>query len=96
LIFGSRHKEHILYKDELYALASENLIQYDIALSRETTELGIYHKGYVHQIYENRYRNNFNDTIFYICGWKAMVDEAQQNLTAMGVKPEQIRTELYG
>jgi CDP-4-dehydro-6-deoxyglucose reductase len=33
---------------------------------------------------------------FYLCGWKAMIDDARQKITALGYDRKAIHLELYG
>ncbi len=96
LIFGTRHKEGILYKDELDELTTKlDGFTYDVALSRESDWGG--YKGYVHQIYMKDYKEVRPDLHFYLCGWKNMIDEAVANLIVkMGYDKSQILYELYG
>ncbi len=94
LIFGTRHKEGVLYLDEWEEISEEvENFSYDIALSREEYKG---YKGYVHDIYQKRYSNVNDQILFYLCGWQNMVDEARKNLLTMGYKKEQIIEELYG
>jgi len=96
LIFGTRFKEGILYRNEFEEL--KKLLpdfHYDIALSQEEDENA--YKGYVHQIYMNKYQNVKPDTKFYLCGWSKMVDDAVANLIVkMKLDKEQVVYELYG
>ena len=96
LIFGTRKEEGILYRKELEALQEKYpKFRYDICLSR-SPEWPSY-KGYVHQVYEQVYTDNFADTSFLLCGWSHMVDEARKKLEEeMGVPKAQIFYELYG
>ncbi len=102
LIFGTRHAEGLLYRDELEALRQEMPgFRYSVALSRaEELDSMAYdfpiYPGYVHQIYQRRYSEVRADIRFYLCGWTAMVDEARANLTNLGYSAEQIVYELYG
>jgi ferredoxin-NADP reductase len=96
LIFGARHATDILYKNEMEAMARKySNFKYDIALSREME--GLWHKGYVHDIYKKVYSGNVADTLFYLCGWTAMIDDAVANLIlTMGCDKSQVVYELYG
>ena len=96
LIFGARYEKDILYRKELEEL--ENLLpnfKFDIALSRESTWQG--HKGYVHGVYTEGYREKRADVDFYICGWSNMIDDAVAKLIVdLGYDKSQIHYELYG
>ncbi len=107
LIFGTRHREDILYLDEWHALARDyDWFKFDIALSREiinnddpypwSNAIKI-HKGYVHPIYIDAYADYRSDIHFYLCGWSKMIDEAVANLFVQMKYPrQQIHYELYG
>ncbi len=95
LIFGTRHANGILYQEEFEALAKkENSFEYSIALSREETNFS--KKGYVHELYENKYALYRENIHFYICGWSNMIDEAVARLKELGYPESQIHFELYG
>jgi ferredoxin-NADP reductase len=96
LIFGTRYESGILYKDEFEKMAADTPgFQYSVALSRAST--APHYEGYVHQIYMNDYNKNDSDTLFYICGWTKMIDEAVVNLIVKcGYDRSQIHYELYG
>jgi CDP-4-dehydro-6-deoxyglucose reductase len=96
LIFGTREESSILYRAEFEELARTMPgFRYDIALSRQPDWPG--YKGYVHQIYLEKYKKTRPDVAFYICGWSAMIDEAVANLLVkLGYDRSQIHYELYG
>jgi ferredoxin-NADP reductase len=93
LIFGTRKKEDLLYFDELNELQQKMPnFHYIPTLSRETWEGK---QGYVHDIYKELAQGK-PDADFLLCGWKNMIDEAKNNLLAMGYDKKQIHFELYG
>lgn len=96
LIFGTRTESDILYRAEFEELAHTMPgFRYDIALSRQPGWPG--YKGYVHQIYLEKYKDVRPDVAFYICGWSNMIDEAVANLLIkLGYDRSQIHYELYG
>lgn len=101
LVFGCRYQTDLLYAQEVTELIQQLPgFRYSVALSRDTeapTNPTIdIHRGYVHAIVKNVYSQPSPHRLFMLCGWSAMVDEAQQHLLEMGYLPEQIRTELYG
>ena len=93
LIFGCRTQKDLLYFEELTQLQNElpNFF-YHPTLSREDWEGK---KGYVHQVYEELCATKEPAT-FFLCGWKAMIDEAKQRIQAMGYDRKAIHQELYG
>jgi len=71
-------------------------------LSREGWEG---HKGYVHSLYEQICKENneacedlqhLKPASFYLCGWKAMIDDARQKIAALGYDRKAVHLELYG
>lgn len=96
LIFGTRHEDGILYRSEFEAFSKKwPNFRYDIALSREAGWPG--YKGYVHQVYMDRYAQKSPDTHFYLCGWSNMIDDAVANLIVkLGYDRSQVHYELYG
>ncbi len=93
LIFGTRFLTHILYHDELLALAqSIPDFHYHVTLSRETWDG---HMGYVHPIYEKLCADG-QPAQFMLCGWKEMLDEAKQRILALGYTTKDIHLEIYG
>jgi len=93
LIFGCRKKEDLLYYDELKELEKKLPgFHYHPTLSREHWEG---HYGYVHPIYQELCKNR-QEALFFLCGWKHMIDEAKKHITDMGYDKKAIRLELYG
>ncbi len=100
LIFGTREQKDLLYAAELKQLELEmEGFRFIPTLSREQWDGCC---GYVHAVYENLVREKMNgsDTPppagFYLCGWKAMIDEAKQHIQALGYDRKAIHQELYG
>ncbi len=93
LIFGTKYKKSILYKEEFDALCSiHDNFNYHVALSREPY-LG--YQGYVHELYEKL--PTIENTLYMLCGWQYMIDEAVQNLTQnQGIDRSKVVYELYG
>lgn len=93
LIFGCRTKAGLLYYDEMIEL--ERLINdfhYIPVLSRELWEG---QTGYVHGVYELLCLDK-RPAVFYLCGWKGMIDEARKRITEMGYDKKDIHYEIYG
>jgi ferredoxin-NADP reductase len=93
LVFGCRTKETLLYFEELKQLQNDLPgFHYIPTLSRETWEGKT---GYVHPVYEEicKDRKPFK---FFLCGWRGMLDEAKQRITAMGYDKKSIHQEIYG
>lgn len=97
LIFGCRKTTDGLYIDELNQLASEHpQFFFHPCYSREETVAEGAYKGYVHQVYEALTGQGKKPAMFFLCGWKNMIDEAKQRILAMGYDKKQIHLELYG
>jgi ferredoxin-NADP reductase len=100
LIFGCRKFGDALYGQELKELDRDMpSFRYMPTYSRE--EPGNYDHlirvGYVHQVYEEICQKlNPEHPSFYLCGWKNMIDEAKQRITALGYDRKSIHQELYG
>lgn len=103
LIFGTRHADGILYRDEFERLQREMPgFRYSVALSREAdlrpedVPFEVV-SGYVHQIYLRHYRQVRPDLDFYLCGWSNMIDDAVAHLIVeLGYDKKQVHYELYG
>ena len=100
LIFGTREQKDLMYTDELKRLDMEmENFHFIPTLSREQWD-GC--RGYVHAVYENSVRERMNGHAelppanFYLCGWKAMIDEAKQRIQGLGYDRKAIHQELYG
>jgi len=98
LIFGTRYLSDCLYKEELEQLSSEmDAFYYLPTFSREDRSLRHIHHGYVHHLYEEIVlKENKPTAKFYLCGWKNMIDEAKENIIALGYDKHDIHLELYG
>ncbi len=107
LIFGCRKFKDALYPEELKALeGTVTSFQFMPCYSREEKADGII-TGYVHQVYEELVKketqvNGEDGTLlpppaaFYLCGWKNMIDEARQRITALGYDRKAVHFEVYG
>jgi ferredoxin-NADP reductase len=103
LVYGCRTKNDLLYFEEMIALQKKiSDFTFLPTLSRETWDG---HSGYVHGLYERICKEN-NDTCenanelkpakFYLCGWKAMIDDARKKILEIGYDKKSIHFELYG
>ncbi len=107
LIFGCRKFGDALYANELKELMrKEPGFFFHTCYSREEEE-NLEHLvriGYVHQVFEeiinSRKGSGDNSSLpeasFFLCGWKAMIDEAKQRIQALGYDRKSIHQELYG
>ena len=103
LVFGSRTRQDLLYYEELLLLQQElKGFHYLPALSREQWDG---RAGYVHAVYEEICETKsfteesiriVSPAIFYLCGWKNMIDEAKQRILSLGYTKKSIHLEIYG
>ncbi|HLF47174.1 MAG TPA: FAD-binding oxidoreductase [Chitinophagaceae bacterium] len=91
LLYGTRTQKDLLYYEELKNLELENF-HYIPTLSREQWDG---RSGYVHPVYEELCAGK-QPTLFLLCGWKAMIDEAKKRILEMGYDKKSIHQELYG
>jgi ferredoxin-NADP reductase len=93
LVFGCRKKVDLLYYDELVTLQNGLAnFHYIPTLSRQRWEG---HHGYVHPIYLDLCKHR-QDAIFFLCGWKQMIDEAESKILDIGYDEKTVHLELYG
>lgn len=93
LIYGCRKRGNLLYFEELIELQNSlKHFNYIPTLSREEWNGK---KGYVHQVYEDLCKSK-PDAIFYLCGWKDMIDEAKERIQKLGYDKKNIILEIYG
>lgn len=94
LIFGARHEEDILYREEFEALERENPnFHFVPTLSRaESGWTG--HRGYV-QAHVEKYLAEKNGLHVYVCGAPQMVQEVRHLLSSMGYPRESVSYEKY-
>jgi ferredoxin-NADP reductase len=98
LISGCRHFEDCLYRQELEELAGQiPSFHYIPTFSREKPA-PLVRIGYVHAIYEELCpkEESLRPALFFLCGWKNMIDEAKERIQALGYDRKSIHQELYG
>jgi ferredoxin-NADP reductase len=103
LIFGVRTQKDLLYYEEMKELESKmGNFTYMPTLSREGWDG---YKGYVHSLYEDICKTNnkaceslehLKPASFYLCGWKAMIDDARKKIVDLGYDRKAVHLELYG
>ncbi len=93
LIYGCRTQADLLYFDELRDLEKNlNKFHFIPTLSREKWDGN---NGYVHSVYDTLLKER-QPAHFMLCGWRAMIDEAKQNLLELGYDKKDIHLELCG
>ena len=95
LVMGVRNESDLMYRKEFEELA-RNVpgFEYIPVLSRARPETWAGRIGYVHQVYRERYKEP-TDTIFFLCGWNAMLKEARESLQQIVHDRKQIKFESY-
>jgi CDP-4-dehydro-6-deoxyglucose reductase len=97
LIFGCRKFEDGLYIDELKELeAKEPGFHFHPCYSREAEVPAGSHKGYVHPVYQELLKENKETAHVWLCGWKAMIDDARKNMADLGLDKKQVHFESFG
>ena len=101
LIFGCRKFEDALYRKEMTELAEKiPCFHYIPCFSREVVDVAqpLIRTGYVHTIYEELCprQEALRPALFFLCGWKNMIDEAKGRIQALGYDRKAIHQELYG
>jgi glycine betaine catabolism B len=93
LIFGCRTQGDLLYYEEMKEMQEKMAgFFYHPTLSREKWDG---YSGYVHPIYETLCKEK-PEALFYLCGWKNMIDEAKKRIIDLGYDKKAIHQELYG
>lgn len=94
MLFGNRTYNDILYHIEMGVLSAKYpQFQFIPVLSRATDDWRG-ERGYVHPIYERIFSDK-RPALFFLCGWKNMIMEARDRLSAMGYDKNCIKFELY-
>lgn len=93
LLYGSRSKDQILYKDELDKLAENDKIEVVHVLSDE--EADGYEHGFVTKKIIEKYAPDGDYSVF-LCGPQAMYTFADTQLDEIGLPRRRVRHELFG
>lgn len=103
LLFGCRTQKDLLYFDEIKTLENQlENFSFMPTLSREQWDG---HQGYVHSLYEEICNlnnkactdlQNLKPASFFLCGWKAMIDDARKRIAELGYDKKSVHLELYG
>ncbi len=98
LLFSSRSRDEIIYRDELESLQTDRSgLQVIHTLTRETsTEWQGYRRRIDLPMLGEVITPLGSDLKAYICGPTAMVESVATGLVTLGVSPRQIRTERFG
>jgi glycine betaine catabolism B len=99
LIFGTRTQKDLLYVEEMKQLEKDvEGFHFFPTLSREKWGGCC---GYVHEVYQKLVHDSMAGdqlpgALFYLCGWRMMIDEAKQKILALGYDKSSVHLELYG
>jgi CDP-4-dehydro-6-deoxyglucose reductase len=95
IVKGCRTTQDILYHREMRELAEQHPnFSFIPVLSRPDSPDWEGPTGYVHGVYLDLLEQ-YPDALFYLCGWKVMIQEARTRLAERGVSKDRIRFELY-
>lgn len=94
MVFGNRTYADVLYHIEMGALSAKFPQFTFIPVLSRADENWQGRRGYVHHVYEEIFEDKRPAT-FWLCGWKSMIMEARERLTAMGYDKSRIKFELY-
>ncbi len=95
LIFGARSRNGLLCADEFTSLAIQHgEFKYSFTFSRETNALSATKRKYVHDIYQDEYKNPRKDVTFYVSGRPSMIEETVENLMQLGYSSKQIKYDM--
>ncbi|MCL4306271.1 oxidoreductase [bacterium] len=92
LFFGNRYESDILYREDFEKMRREHGLHFFPVLSRQHDWHGP--QGHVHLHYTKHFSDRRPAT-FYLCGWRAMLDDARAHLTEMGYDRKDVKIELY-
>ena len=92
LFFGNRYESDILYREDFEKMRHEYGLHFYPVLSRQQDWHGP--QGHVHVHYTKHYADKRPCT-FFLCGWRAMLDDARAHLTEMGYDRKDVKIELY-
>ncbi len=96
LIYSVRTPHDIIYRDELNKIKNENKnFDYIVTITREHGDW----KGKKGRIDLNLLKENIEDieeSVYFLCGAKEFVHSIIEMLESLGVKKEQIKTDIWG
>ncbi len=95
LIFSSKTKDYIIFRDELDALNNDGNVMVIHTITRNANHNW---SGYTRRIDKQMLKEavkDFDNKLFYACGPPLMCESVKQALLELGVKPEKIKMEKY-
>lgn len=93
LVFECKSEADLLYADEMLALQEKYLnFHYHPVFTERSAEQG---EEDVHAVYTSLCAGH-PDALFFLCGWKDMIDPARKRLAELGYDKKQVHYELYG
>ncbi|MDD4201787.1 MAG: ferredoxin reductase family protein [Candidatus Pacebacteria bacterium] len=94
LLYGSKTKEDIIFKDELNKI-EEKWLKTVYILSKEMSPLSWCERGYINKPLIEKYVKNPKGSLFYICGPEIMKESSVKILLDLGVKKRDIFIEDF-
>lgn len=101
LFYSNKTSESIIFRDQLEGLKNQHMTRFSIfhVLTKELTSVDIL-SGRIDAAKCKEFGNHFFDireiSAAFICGPELMIHDLTAGLQDMGLKPEQIRFELFG
>ena len=81
------------FKDELKRWKENSKYWWQHLLSATSEDESF---AYVHAVYEEIIGQDKPEASFFLCGWKNMIDDAKEKITALGYDRKAIHQEIYG
>jgi NAD(P)H-flavin reductase len=96
LLYSARRADEFAFVDELRAHADAGVLELHQTVTREDSEAWAGHRGRIGRAHFETVLHEPSDTLCFVCGPTALVNESISTLKALGVPEEQIRTEQWG
>ena len=97
MLYSARSLPDVIYRDELMAIAADDVIDIRFTLTRERpTGWRGYGRRIDQELLDEVDWRPSERPLVYVCGPTAFVETAANTLVALGHQPERIRTERFG
>jgi NAD(P)H-flavin reductase len=96
LLYSARRSDEFAFVDELRAHADAGVLELHQTVTREDRESWAGGRGRIARAHFETVLHEPSDTLCFVCGPTALVNESISTLRTLGVPEEQIRTEQWG
>jgi NAD(P)H-flavin reductase len=96
LLYSARRGDEFAFIDELRAHADAGVLELHQTVTREDSESWAGRRGRIGRAHFESVLHEPSDTLCFVCGPTALVNESFSTLRTLGVPEEQIRTEQWG